>query len=817
MPSNTIGILNSALQVNKKKMDIAMQNIANSDNEVYSAKEVEVSSIVSADTPTGVKINRIKNTTDALMEKNLLNANSAAASSKYISDVSKEIMNKLAVPGSATNLHSRISEFEDAILHASLNPADVSLRNDLQMKAKNLANDISSTGRFVQEKRFEADQNLAASLSDVNAILRSIHDFNSRRMLHKSGSIEDCQLSDQIDFEISKLSKYFGVRSEVDSMGIVHVYLKNNGQEIVGKQLYSFDYVPQSSIEDFVNDRPLNPLYLVSKSFNGSHENRAVIVDGYKSSDLSYNFGDGLIDGLLQVRDDLTSRVAETLDQLAVNVAEAFNRVHNKGNGLTPQAHLTGTTLVSGSDLMIGSGNVIINTMDGSGKPIITGDSGKIPAMNLNLSQFTNNGLPGTFNVSGVVSEINNYFAAAATGKRLSINGFHTINMAVASADQMGNNITLDFDLISYSTEPGVSNMQFSIDNVTATDSAGQAVSTTVENKHNFDINNGAHERSGVNGGPSIKLGNGGSYPITISLDITTTVNGVDTTGTLQYTINAPSQDELNSLNGIINKRFTPTNLVYASDPETKLLNPGFSQPIVRASIVDELGREVTGSDPKGFLKIESLVRGSGIAIDESNSKVMSSSNSNINGGFSYAFGMNDAFIFRGSNGIVDNPKNTKNIANFIKLNDSIAASPNAFSIGKMQEYRAGENNFDAPGIFYAAGSGDTSLVSGYQAISNQNLVFGQTKDIDVVSTNIYDYAMDIINVNNIRTVNLNVESTRNEQLREMISNDLSGVRGVDIDDEAIKIVQYQKNYTIAAKFINTTNNLLQTLIDNIN
>jgi flagellar basal body rod protein FlgB len=56
MSSNTTGILNSTLHINKRLMDIAMQNIANSDNEVYSAKEVDISSVVSGNSLGGVKI-----------------------------------------------------------------------------------------------------------------------------------------------------------------------------------------------------------------------------------------------------------------------------------------------------------------------------------------------------------------------------------------------------------------------------------------------------------------------------------------------------------------------------------------------------------------------------------------------------------------------------------------------------------------------------------------------------------------------------------------------------------------------------------------
>ncbi len=818
MASNTISILNSALQVNKKMMDIAMQNIANSDNEIYSAKEVEISSIVSANSPNGVKIDRIKNKTDVLLQRNLLNANAAVGSSKYVSDISKEIMNKLAVPGGQGGIYRSLNNFEDAILNASLNPTDVSLRNNLQNKALDCASYINSTATFIQEKRFDADNRLDVSLKEVNAILNSIHFFNAKRVLYKDGSMEHCQLSDQIDFEMGKLSNYFGIRSSVDQAGILHIYLKNNGQEILGKQLYTFQYEPLSSLDAFIDNQPLNPLYLVAQSLNGSQENKAVIVDGYKSSDLSYDFGEGLIDGLLEVRDNLTTRIAQTLDQLALNVAKSFNEVHNGGSGSNPVVSLNGTRAISASDDSIGSGNIIISAMDALGKPMTTGNSGKIPAMNLNLKQFTNNGLPGTFNVAGIVSEINNYFLAAAIGNRLDINGFYTMNMAVMSADpSTGNNMQLDFDLISYSTQSQVSNMQFSIGNVSAVDSTGATVSAVAINTNPFNINNGVHERTGVNGGASISLGNTGNYPITISLEVTTTVDGVNTTATVEYTINAPTTDELSSLNGIINKRFTPTALVSSSDQATALLTPNYIKPIVQVSIVDELGREVTDPRVKGFLKIENLVRGCGIAIDESDSKIVSSTNSQLNGGFSYGFGMNDVFVFKKGRAVIYDPQNTSNIATSFDLNDKIKASPNAFALGEIQQYRAGESTFDAPGIFYGLGAGDTSLLNGYQNITNKNLIFNQTKDIGIKQTNIYDYALDIINVNNLRSINLNIDSVRNEQLRDMISNDLSEIRNVNIDNEAIKSLGYQKGYTIAAMFMNTTNTLLQTLIDNIN
>lgn len=813
MSSDIIGILNSTLNVNKKLIDIAMQNIANADDPKYSTKVVSTSSIVSGQTLGGVKIDMITSSNiDPLLEKTFYSANAKAASAQYIGDISKEVLDKLGCPGSNQGLQKTLSDFENAIIETSFNPTDIALRNNLQNKTDDLTKYIRNTANFIQEKRLDADIKLCQSLKEANAILSKIQQLNRAKLLCHNGSIEYCTLDDEIKYAMVDLSKYFDF--SVKNSGAT---LANNGYDIVGKELYSFEYSPQNSIDDFINDKAFNKLSLVSRSLDGGQVNKTSIISDDKSSDLSYNVNEGLINGLLQVRDNYMPRLAETLDQLTLNIAQVFNTVHNSGCGSKSLKSLSGITEIAASDMITGSGHFIINPMDSYGRPMTRTGLGKIPAMNLDLNQFTNNGLAGSFNVAGIVNEINEYFTAASTGNRLDMNGFHTINMAVMSSDKdSGNNMKLDFDLISYSTDSNVSNMQFSISNVIALDSNGNNISAKAINPTGFNIDNGVHSRTGINGGPYIALSNNNSYPITIALDITTTVNSIDTISRVEYTINAPTTDTLNSLNGIVNKRFTPTNLLSSSDDKTQLLSSNYGQSIVKASIVNEGGIPVTGNNATGFLKIENLVKDCGIGINESDSILRSWTNPAINGGFSSAFSMNNAFVFKDGQSIISDPKNRKNIAAFIQLSDSLKASPNGFALGQMQEYRAGENSFNAPGIFYALGAGDTSLVKKYQDIKNQNIRFSETQDIKMTQTNIYDYAKEIFDFNNQQTVMLIQKANSYNEMQDMTHHKIMSLKNVDIDTEAMQIMQYQKNYSISAKFINTYNILIQSLLDNI-
>ena len=150
-----------------------------------------------------------------------------------------------------------------------------------------------------------------------------------------------------------------------------------------------------------------------------------------------------------------------------------------------------------------------------------------------------------------------------------------------------------------------------------------------------------------------------------------------------------------------------------------------------------------------------------------------------------------------------------------MQLSDPLKKSANAFAIGKIEVMTAGEP-FDAPGIFFGMGVGDTTLVTEYQRLRNKEISFNKTYDIDGKTSTIYNYAADIVSANNIRAINSDITAQREGNLREMLSSELAGNKGVNVDNEAILVIQYQKNYTIAAKFINTSNNLLQTLIDSL-
>jgi flagellar hook-associated protein FlgK len=798
MSSNSIGILNSALQVNKKKMDLAMQNIANADNENYSQKVIDTSAVVIVNSGQGVKINGIRNSSNELLQRNLLNANSSANSLSYISKKRKEFTDKLSLPGSDEGIYNKLSLFLDAIDTLAVNPMDPSMRNDINDKANDLSKYISEFARYLQDQRHEADKAINSSFNSINRIVANIHEANAKQMLYSEDSLKYAQIQDDINADLKKLSEYFDINFSKDASGVLHVYLRNGGQEIVGKLKYHFEYEPAKTVDDFIEENDLNPVYLVAQSIDGREESKNIFIKSAKSSDMSYNLSAGSIDGLLQMRDNIIPKVGETIDEFAVKVASVFNEIHNKGNGSRPLSILTGSVALTGSDRILGNGEIIINPMGSDGRPMISGAYGEIPALALDLSEFTTNNLGGSFTNRGLVNAINQYFQAAAHS-RVNIDGFHTINLGIQTID--ASNITVDFDVIAYDQNPATQNMQLKVKSVVVN---GSSIAMPINDS--ITVDNTKHIRTGINGGPSIIIPKS-SGPMNVEIGIETTVDGITKTSTVQYIINNSTS---------INQILPPV----AVTGDGSILN-GSGYQVVKASIVDSHGIEIFDDSKVGFLKIENTQKNGTVAIDSANSNLISLDNAKVEGSFSSAFGLNDVFSFKNGQKYVsilddDNIKPSKNVAVYMQLNNSIKESTNAFSVGKIAKYRGGLTNFDSPTIFFSAGVGDTSLVSEYQKLKTKNVSFNNTADIPSQSSTICDYSVYIASVNNIRAISDDVSAKRYTQLKEALANQLISETSVNVDDIAIQTMQYQKSYTMAAKFINTTNNLLQTLIDSI-
>jgi flagellar hook-associated protein FlgK len=274
----------------------------------------------------------------------------------------------------------------------------------------------------------------------------------------------------------------------------------------------------------------------------------------------------------------------------------------------------------------------------------------------------------------------------------------------------------------------------------------------------------------------------------------------------MEFVINQPSQDELNKLNGLNNKLYG-ISAVTSADPDIKVFTDQiYPSGLVKASLVDEKGQPITDPTKEGFLQIESLEKKMVLALDQKNTIVTSFDKETLRGGLSEAFGLNDFFVF--------NNKSSKNFASSFAINQAIKDKPQAFGIGKMQEYKGGEASKIAPAMNFAMGANDTSLASEYLALQNKMVSFDATKNIDAKANSLVGYAEEIISTYNILATQASISAENVKNAFEGVDLARKNLINVDADNQAINILDYQKHFGLAAKFLTVHNNLLQTLID---
>jgi flagellar hook-associated protein FlgK len=810
MSSNTVNILNSSIQLNKKKMDLAMQNIANANNKNYSSKSLDTSALILGDKPSGVAITSIITNRNTFLEKQLFKSQSESVAASKISDYHQKFLDKLSKPGTGQGLSDKIVAFYNSIEALTTEGSNAIMRNDLINKAGNFATFVRELSKELQNDRVTFDQEIGRSLLEVNALLKEINHYNSKKLITADNSFDARQLEDNVSAALAKLSNYLDINYIQDSQGRIIVSLRRDGQEIVGRNIYSFSYEPAFSPDQFILNQDLKPILLEATSLDGIRKTSSIFINQGEAGHVSYNLPGGSIAAALEMRDNIIPAMIENLDQLALQFAKNFNALHNKGTGAVALNQYKGSHLVKASDKMIGEGDILINLMDLQGKPIEAtagNPDSRIAPLSLNLSNFANDSVLGSFNVQGLIDAINNHFNKSETNKRLEMDGLKKLNLVVKSGN--ANQLDFDFDLTAYSKNL-TSNDQITVNfsNFNLTDNSGAAIAFTSSGNNSLNINNGTQNRSSQNSGLSFSINsiNTGDYPMTFSCDLSTNVNGIVSNATFSFTIEQPSLAELSKLNGISNKIFTPTNIT-STDPNIKLVNNNISYPngLVKASLVDANGQTVTDPTQEGYLVIEALDKRMTLAFDQKLSKITSLENKALKGPLGEAFGLNDLFLI-GSQ--------SKNFASFFELNPIIQNKPQAFAFGQLEEYRAGELNITAPALNFGMGSNNTSLASEYLALTKKLVIFDSTKNIDAKFTSLVGYANETISTYNLQSIEKKVTSDLLQDKFETFSNTIQDSLNVDSDNEALMILNYQKHFGLAAKFLNVHNNLLQTLID---
>lgn len=500
----------TGLQVNQRTMALISNNIANANTEGYSRQVVNLESVTYDGIGGGVRIADITRKVDEYLQLSVYRQTSSVGMSGVISDYYDSLQTLLGDPSLDNSIDQHIENFFNDLQQMAETPERSSTRAAVIASGQAMAREISQLALGLEQLRFQADDDLSASLDALNQKMEELYFTNeSIAEAHAFGS-PTATLLDKRDALLEDISQYIDIRVNERENETVDVYA-GNGLGLIDFGYSRFEYDNIATIDDLYADNEIQPIKLQNVDGNGDPLGQAInIVSGGRSSEVEARFNNGKLLGLLAVRDEIIPKMLEQLDTLAGQIRDAFNAIHNQGSGYPPADELVGTAAYDVSERSSWTGGLVrIAALNEDGTPVASSFTDEVTGfrpLNMDLTQLYSGGQQGEVDLQTIIDEINNHFGIPQN--RLQIGNFNNVQLALESNTTPGATPGIDFD--------------FDIENISATDGE-----FWLEDVQVFD-DTGANITSTSNTLPSIALNGANTYSTTAlstTVTITTAAN----------------------------------------------------------------------------------------------------------------------------------------------------------------------------------------------------------------------------------------------------------------------------------------------------
>jgi flagellar hook-associated protein 1 len=227
----------SALQTQRKVMDVTAHNVANEATPGYHRQRVELQSLGARpiagvmagaqNRPYGVTSTGVTRSVDVLLEARMVREEGNRSAANKTSSTMATIEGIFPEP-SDTGLSSQLAEFWGAWSDVATNPESLSSRTALLQKATTLTENLHRASTDLTAVRNNAIERTGSLAIEVNDIAGRVADLNTMIVANPG---DDNDLIDQRDMLVTSLSKLTGAVAQPSPGGMVDVYV--NGRSIV--------------------------------------------------------------------------------------------------------------------------------------------------------------------------------------------------------------------------------------------------------------------------------------------------------------------------------------------------------------------------------------------------------------------------------------------------------------------------------------------------------------------------------------------------------------------------------------------------------
>lgn len=540
----------SGLSSTSVQISVTSSNISNADTTGYTKKTANQASSVTNGVGTGVTVTGITSTVDKLLLKSLVSADSdlgsADTTNAYLSSLEKLYGSTSSTDSASTgtSLANSIASLESALSSLASTPSSASLQSNVVSALDDVTSQLRETSSGIQKLRSNADQDISSSIDDVNTDLQNIADLNAEIKQTAAAGQSTADLEDQRNTALQDVAAKMNVSYYTASNGDLQIYT-TTGQALVDSSAHKISYTAAANVSSSTS-------YTAGSSSSGFS---AITVNGV---DITPQITGGDIGALITLRDKTLPAAQSQLDQLATQLAAAFNTVSNSASSVPAPTSLTGTTSVTSGTALSATGTVRLAVTDQSGNLVSYGD--------LDLSSYSTVGdlVTAINGISGMSASVdaNGHLSITATG---SDNGV-AINEMTSSVGSSSEGFSDYFGLNDLVTGTSASDIAVNSSILSGTDelqlatldsssslTAGSSVltsgSATVVNAFYSALT--ASRAFSSTGGLAATTGSFADYASTIVADVASKASQASTSYTAKETAQSTYASSLSSQSGV--------------------------------------------------------------------------------------------------------------------------------------------------------------------------------------------------------------------------------------------------------------------------
>ena len=348
----------SGLQASQTALNAVANNVANVNTPGYSRKIVHQEHRVLAGAGAGVQVAALRRNVDeqllATIRTELATANTAAAQRTYYD----RLQDVFGSPADDTSLVHEVARFTAAVESLAADPDNALAQQEVVRRGHETALTFQAMSATIQDLRRQADAEIAAAVEEIDRLIVEVADLNQKIVAASTIEHDTIDLEDRRDMALDRLAALVDIKVFNRGNGDLVVFT-TGGQVLVDNTAASLSHQAAARVA-------ADTTHAVG-GFQG-----IFVGNGDNRTDITGSIRGGRLAGLIEMRDTVLPNLQSSLDEMASQMRDVVNRIHNRGTPVPGLQEMTGSRRFAQPAIqtieLLGGGDVAIVMMNSEGE-----------------------------------------------------------------------------------------------------------------------------------------------------------------------------------------------------------------------------------------------------------------------------------------------------------------------------------------------------------------------------------------------------------------------------------------------------------------